>query len=203
MRTSRAALKPRCCIASRTAAPCGSSTVSFGVTITFTFIRHYYPANARLEVERHVFRPRPCSQLACVFPLYWLHGRIHPSGPEENFSRTLSTLERIISSFGYIIHYLLHSDVPDTTVRSTAFRLARRPCRAGGGRSCDERAEPASRGEPSGRSSARQVHLRLSSSHAERVDARDEHRPARPDGIALYGRCWTFPGGDRSRQCRV
>ena len=57
MRTSRAALKPRCCIASRTAAPCGSSTVSFGVTITFTFMRHYYPANARLEVKRQVFHP--------------------------------------------------------------------------------------------------------------------------------------------------
>ena len=36
-------------------------------------------------------------------------------------SRMLSTVEPRIRSFSYIIHYLLHSDAPGTTVRSTRF----------------------------------------------------------------------------------
>src|SRR5207302_3345130 len=41
IRTERTSGMPRCCIASRTAAPCGSSTAAFGVTTTFTFMPEY------------------------------------------------------------------------------------------------------------------------------------------------------------------
>ena len=46
MRTLRTSGIPRCCMASRTAAPCGSSTAAFGVTKTFIFIDRIIPACA-------------------------------------------------------------------------------------------------------------------------------------------------------------
>src|SRR5262245_6728564 len=166
MRTSRAALKPRCCIASRTAAPCGSSTVAFGVTITFTFIRHYYPASARLEVERQVFLPGPFRNRR-AFPKHWFHGRIQLAELTKICRERCRRFKRIISSFSYKIYYLLHSNVPGTNVRAAAAGLARYSCRAGGRRSYDERAEPASKGDLSGRSSSRQIRLQPLSSDAE------------------------------------
>src|SRR5205823_6758992 len=42
---------PRCCIASRTAAPCGSSTAAFGVTSTLTFILQYSKDEPLRQVE--------------------------------------------------------------------------------------------------------------------------------------------------------
>src|SRR2546423_13011540 len=42
---------PRCCIASRTAAPCGSSTAAFGVTSTLTFMLQYSESERRRQVE--------------------------------------------------------------------------------------------------------------------------------------------------------
>src|SRR6266446_10609593 len=41
IRTLRTSGIPRCCIASRTAAPWGSSTAAFGVTTTLTFMPKY------------------------------------------------------------------------------------------------------------------------------------------------------------------
>src|SRR5215210_3539288 len=49
IRTLRTSRIPRCCIASRTAAPCGSSTAAFGVTTTFIFMGPILMRSARQQ----------------------------------------------------------------------------------------------------------------------------------------------------------
>src|SRR5205085_7080908 len=56
IRTEFTSGMPRCCIASRTAAPCGSSTAAFGVTRTLTFMSQYSESVRSRQVQSSIRR---------------------------------------------------------------------------------------------------------------------------------------------------